>query len=191
MKEPSQKNIVLTTAIMTAVISAIVSAIVTVCLQKYLNVVFPTPLVIQQKEYSASPIPPLSVSFAYTTSANPAESRLFGLIKDLPTYYYDLSLGNISADDTGVIGVSIDFPKPVRAAAAFLPIRTRTYENTTAIHFQTSELKSNFGTTIQIAVKAEDLPDINKIQVTATSQEGDFTKISKAIYDKVFKPVKQ
>jgi hypothetical protein len=179
-----------TTIVTSAVVSALVASVVSVSLQKYLDLTFPTPVVIQERRNIGLDAPPLSLTFDYAGYAPPGRSRLFGLLRDLPTYYYDISLGNAANESTGIIGISIDFLDSFQAAAAFLSDRTVNYPAGTALRFQAEELAGGFGRKFQIALKAKELPDLTKASIRGTCALGNFERISKAQYSKMFTPIK-
>ena len=175
-----------TTILIASIISAFVSAVTTVCIQRALDIAFPVPQLIEQQQPTDLKIPSLAYSFSYSAYAEPEPPRLLGLIRYTPIYYYEVSLGNSSDGDSGIISITIDFPEEFKSAAVFLTDRTIEYRAKRSIHFQTTELKSNFGKSFKIGIKAEDLPDITRMKVQVTSKAGEFTTVSKNLYDKVF-----
>ncbi len=173
-----------------AVVSALVSAVITVGLTKFLDTLFPTHVIWAEKVKTGYSYPALMYAFEYDSYLPGKRMPILGFIIQYPTWLYSISLGNDSKFDTGIISVTIDLPNKVKAVAVFLNDRTTEFKSTDTLHFQVDPIKKTYGRSYRIAIASADLPDLNKFKVSVISPSGSFGKVTKVLYESVFKPIK-
>ena len=165
-----------------SVICALVGAVATVFLTKLLDTAFPSSFIIKEETYDTS----AKQIYAFEFGSHSSGKQFLGIVTEYPIWYYRLSVGNATWQNTGIIHVSVDFPTRMRTIWALTGDKTIRENNAQTLHFQIPQLTARHGVTFAIAVASLDLPDINKVQIRVTSTTGDFAKVPSARYKNIF-----
>lgn len=190
MSEKTHTRTVIISSLVSALVSAVISAGVTVGMQRYLEITFPTPQIIQQMKSTGLMMPDLSFSIANSYEVSPGGSALWGLYKESSIYYYKLSIGNQLNHSTGSITASLECNQPDITVYVLKPASTEESSGNNSFVFQIPALSQKSGRTSYLAIRSSKVPDITKIKLKLTSDQGDFIQVPQAQYDSNFTPIK-
>lgn len=173
-------------ALASGIVCSLISAVATVFLTKCVDSVLPPSFLIRAETPDMSNNRVYALEFASCTNGK----QLLGIVVEYPIWYYRVSVGNTTRENTGTIHISADFPQQMKMVWALIGDKTIKEKNAQTLHFQMSQLTARRGMTFSIAVASLELPDINKIRIQVTSAAGDFEKVPMARYNGTFtKPV--
>ncbi len=109
-------------------------------------------------------------------------SNFLFLFPQDPIYYYKLNIGNGSKKDIKLIYVTIDFPNKISQIWTSINMEGHKKSNTDTLCGTASNIKVLTGVTLTVAVCAKYKPDINKIKIQLSSNEGEFKYVNPSEY---------